>query len=77
MGCVSSYLCLVHSDQALVDFGPGGDSADVPQLIGMLSKRTSFHLGEGRESVCVWGGNIEREGGRGEKEKGGEREIYV
>lgn len=38
------YLCLVHFDQALVDFGPGGDSADVPQLVGVFSKWTGLHL---------------------------------
>lgn len=39
-----AYLCLVHSDQALVDFGPGRNSADVPQLVGVLSKRARLHL---------------------------------
>ena len=43
-----SYLGLVHSDQALVDFGPGGNGADVPQLVGVLGERTRLHL-QGRD----------------------------
>ena len=38
------YLCLVHPDQALVDFGPGRNRTDVPQLVGVFSKRTCLHL---------------------------------
>ena len=38
------YLGFIHSDQALVDLGPVGDSADVPQLIGVLCERTRLHL---------------------------------
>lgn len=45
-----AYLGLVHSDQALVDFGPGRNSADVPQLVGVFGKRTRLHL-HNRERV--------------------------
>ena len=38
------YLCLVHFNQALVDFGPSRNSTDVPKLVGVLSKRTRLHL---------------------------------
>ena len=41
---VLPYLGFIHSDQALVDLGPVGDSADVPQLIGVLCERTRLHL---------------------------------
>ena len=44
MCCVLPYLSFIHSDQALVDLGPVGDSADVPQLIGVLCERTRLHL---------------------------------
>lgn len=40
----SAYLSLVHPDQALVDFGPGRNSADVPQLVGVFGKRSRLHL---------------------------------
>lgn len=44
MGRRRSYLGPVHSDQALVDFGPGRNSTDVPQLVGVFSKRAGLHL---------------------------------
>lgn len=37
-------LCLVHADEALVDLGPGGHGTDVPELVGVLSKRACLHL---------------------------------
>lgn len=39
-----AYLCFVHSDQALVHFGPGRNRTDVPQLVGVFSERTGLHL---------------------------------
>lgn len=42
----STHLCLVHADEALVDLGPGGHGADVPELVGMLSKGACLHLKE-------------------------------
>lgn len=45
-----SYLRLVHPDQALVDFGPGRNSADVPQLVGVFGKRTRLHLQKKRQN---------------------------
>lgn len=45
-----AYLCLVHPDQALVDFGPGRNSADVPQLVGVFGKGTRLHLQEKNQS---------------------------
>lgn len=37
-------LGLIHADETLVHFGPGRDSADVPQLVGVLCKWASLHL---------------------------------
>lgn len=57
-----THLGLVHADEPLVDFGPGRYSTDVPQLVGVLSKRAGLHLkGRGRElrkcsqrgSLCI------------------------
>lgn len=45
----SAHLCFVHADEALVDLGPGGHSADVPELVGVLSKGARLHLKETRE----------------------------
>lgn len=42
----STHLCLVHSDEALVDLGPGGHGADVPELVGVLGKGACLHLKE-------------------------------
>lgn len=44
-----AHLGLVHADEALVDLGPGGDSADVPELVGVLGKGTRLHLQERHE----------------------------
>lgn len=38
------YLSFVHSNQALVHFGPRRNGTDVPQLIGVFSERTGLHL---------------------------------
>ena len=40
----ATYLCLVHLQETLIDFGPRFDAADIPQLIRMLRKRSSFNL---------------------------------
>ena len=45
----SAHLCLVHADEALVDLGPGGHGADVPELVGVLGKGARLHLEETRE----------------------------
>lgn len=42
----STHLCLVHADEALVDLGPGGHGADVPELVGVLGKGACLHLKE-------------------------------
>lgn len=51
-----THLGLIHADETLVHFGPGGDSTDVPQLVGVLGKGTRLHLEKsprGRE-VAPW-----------------------
>ena len=45
------HLDRVHLDKAGVDLGPGGDAAYVPQLIGVLGKRTVVYLVV--SSVCA------------------------
>lgn len=39
-----THLCLIHADETLVHLGPGRDSTDVPQLIGVLCKGARLHL---------------------------------
>lgn len=48
-----AHLGLVHADEALVHFGPGGDRTDVPQLVGVLRKGARLHL---EERVHGWKG---------------------
>ena len=40
----NTYFCLIHFDQATINFWPGRNSTDVPKLVGVFSKEASFHL---------------------------------
>lgn len=52
-----SHLGLVHADQTLVHLGPGGHSADVPQLVGVLCKGACLHL---EKKIHSWRGRPPR-----------------
>ena len=45
-GKLAENLGLVHFDQSLIDFGPGRDAANVPQLVRVLVKRSRLHFGD-------------------------------
>lgn len=49
----ATHLGLIHADETLVHLGPGGDSTDVPQLVGVLGKGARLHL---EERVPSWKG---------------------
>lgn len=44
-------LRLIHANEALVHFRPGGDSTDVPQLVGVLCKGTGLHLSDEQDAL--------------------------